>query len=80
MSCHHKSQLFSIGHIIGHLHDDVILLLRTESFRGFAFLCKYLNLARMTKFKYERNKEKDSALKADKDQLSMELQIGTTVS
>ena len=79
VSCRLKSQLFSIGQIIGHLHDDVILLLRPESFRGFAFLCKYLNLAGMTKFKYERNKEKDSALKADKDQLSMELQIGTIV-
>ena len=33
----------------------------------------------MTKFKYERNNEKDSALNADKDQLSMELQIGTIV-
>ena len=38
-----------------------------------------LNLAGMTKFKYERNNEKDSALNADKDQLSMELQIGTIV-
>ena len=79
MSCPLKSQLFSIGQIIGQLHDDVILLLRPESFRGFVFLCKYLNLARMTKFKYERNNEKDSALNADKDQLSMELQIGTIV-
>ena len=79
MSCRLKSQLFSIGQIIGHLQDNVILLLRTESFRGFAFLCKYLNLAGMNKFKYERNKEKDSALKADKNQLSMELQIGTIV-
>ena len=49
---------------IGHLHYDIILLLRPESFRvllscasqGFC----YLNLTGITKFKYERKNEKDS--------------------
>ena len=49
---------------MGHLHDDVIFLLRSESFRvllsrancGFCFL--YLN--GITKFKYERKNKKDS--------------------
>ena len=49
---------------IGHFHDDVILLLRPESFRvllscancGFC----YLNLNGITKFKYERKNKKDS--------------------
>ena len=33
---------------------------KTRILQGFAFLCKYLNLAGMTKFNYERNNEKDS--------------------
>ena len=49
---------------IVHLHDDVILLLRPESFRvllscanlGF----RHWNLAGITKFEYERKNEKDS--------------------
>ena len=49
---------------MGHLRDDVILLLRSESFRvllscaneGFC----YLNLAGITKFEYERKNKKDS--------------------
>ena len=49
-----------------HFHDDIILLLRPESFRvllscanqGFC----YLNLTGITKFKYERKNEKDSGL------------------
>ena len=49
---------------IGHLHDDVILLPRPESFRtllsctnwGFC----YRNLPGITKLKYERKNEKDS--------------------
>ena len=60
---------------IGHFHDDVILLLRPESFRVLLFckwrlhsLCTdapydgfcYLNLAGIGKFKYERKNEKDS--------------------
>ena len=38
---------------IGHLHNDVILLLGPESF-------KVLNLAGITKYKYERKNEKNS--------------------
>ena len=49
---------------IGHLHDDVILLPRPESFR-ILFCCAnngfcYLNLAGINEFKYERKNEKDS--------------------
>ena len=49
---------------IGHLHVDVILLLRPESFR-FCFLVQIkavisLNLCGITKFKEERKNEKDS--------------------
>ena len=47
---------------IGHLNDGVILLLRPESLRVLSCanhcFC-YLNLARVTKFKYERKNEKD---------------------
>ena len=53
--------------VIGHLHDDVILLLQPESFKvllscvnkGFCFV----NLARITKFKYERSLFDTSQLK-----------------
>ena len=38
---------------IVHLHNDVVLLLRPESF-------KVLNLAGITKYKYERKNEKNS--------------------
>ena len=49
---------------IGHLHDDIILLLRPGSFKvslpcanlGFC----YSNLTGITKFKDERKNEKDS--------------------
>ena len=49
---------------IGHLHDDVILLLQSEPFKvllpcvnkGFCLV----NLAGITKFKYERRNGKDS--------------------
>ena len=49
---------------IGHLHDDVTLLPRPESFR-MLFSCAnqgfcYLNLAGITEFKYKRTNEKDS--------------------
>ena len=49
---------------IGHLHDDVILLPRPESFR-MLFSCAnqgffYLNLAGITEFIYKRTNEKDS--------------------
>ena len=45
--------------IIGHLHDDIILLLRPESFRVL-LSCANLNLTGITKFKYERKNEQDS--------------------
>ena len=49
---------------IGHLHDDVILLLRPESFRGLLSCAnlgfRHWNLAGITKFEYERKNEKDS--------------------
>ena len=56
----------SVRGIIGHLHDDIILLLRPESFRvllscaikGFC----YLNLTETTKLKYERKSEMNSGL------------------
>ena len=53
--------------IIGHLHDDVILLLGPEFFRvllSFAnwSIC-YLNLTGITKLKYERKNEKESGSK-----------------
>ena len=50
---------------IGYLHDDIILL-RPESFRVRVLLsCAnwgfcYSNLTGITKFKYERQNEKDS--------------------
>ena len=48
---------------IGHLHDDIILLLRPESFRVLLFCANYgfcyPNLTGITKFKYERKNEKD---------------------
>ena len=49
---------------IGHLHDDIMLLPRPESFR-MLFSCanqgfSYLNLAGITEFKYKRTNEKDS--------------------
>ena len=53
--------------IIGHLHDDVILLLGPEffmvllSFANWSFC--YLNLTGITKLKYERKNEKDSGSK-----------------
>ena len=49
---------------IGHLHDDVILLLRPESFRTLLSCANqgfcYRNLTGITKLKYERKNEKDS--------------------
>ena len=50
--------------LIGHLHDEVILLLRPESFRGLLSCANlgfcHWNLAGITKLKYERKNEKDS--------------------
>ena len=50
--------------LIGHLHDDIILLLRPESFRVLLSSANqsfcYLNLTGMTKFKYERKNEMNS--------------------
>ena len=50
--------------IIGHLHDDVILLLGPEFLRVLLSFAKwsfcYLNLTGITKLKYERKNEKDS--------------------
>ena len=49
---------------MGHLHDDIILLLRPESVRVSLFLkiraFVVLNLAGIIKFKYNRKNEKDS--------------------
>ena len=49
---------------ISHLHDDIMLLLRPESFRVLLSCANYgfcySNLAGITKFKYERKNEKDS--------------------
>ena len=49
---------------IGHLHDDVIVLLRPESFRTLLSCANqgfcYRNLTEITKLKYERKNEKDS--------------------
>ena len=49
---------------IGHLHEDVILLLRPESFRGLLSCANlgfcHWNLCWITKFEYERENEKDS--------------------
>ena len=46
------------------LHDDIILLLRPKSFRGFLSCVNqtfcYLNLAEAAKFEYERKNEEDS--------------------
>ena len=56
---------------IGHMHDDVILLLLPESFR--VLLCYanygfcYLNLTGISKFKYERIKERNSGASSQKD-------------
>ena len=53
-----------IDNPIGHLHEDVILLLRPESFRGLLSCAnlgfRHWNLAGITKFEYERKNEKDS--------------------
>ena len=53
--------------IIGHLHDDVILLLGPEFFRVLLSFANwsfcYLNLTGITKLKYERKNEKDSGSK-----------------
>ena len=50
--------------IIGHLHDEVILLLRPESFRGLLSCANlgfcHLNLTGITKFEYERKNKKNS--------------------
>ena len=43
---------------LGHLYDSIILLLRVESFR--VLLSRAKNLTEITKFKYEKNSEKDS--------------------
>ena len=52
--------------IIGHLHDDVILL-GPEFFRVLLSFANwsfcYLNLTGITKLKYERKNEKDSGSK-----------------
>ena len=45
--------------LIGHLHDDIILLLRPESFRVL-LSCANLNLTGIAKFKCERKNEQDS--------------------
>ena len=50
--------------VIGHLHDDVIILLRAETFRVLLFsanqgLC-YLSLTGISKLKYERKNERES--------------------
>ena len=49
---------------IGHLYDDIILLLRPESFRVLLSCANYgfcySNLTGIRKFKYERKNEKDS--------------------
>ena len=62
---------------IGHLHDGVILLLRSESF-GLLLSCAnegscYSNLIGTIKFKYERKKEMNSGLSKKKD---VNVQIG----
>ena len=50
--------------IIDHFHDGVILLLRHESFRVLLSCANkcfcFVNLAGITKFKYERKNVKDS--------------------
>ena len=50
--------------LIGHLHDDDIVLLRPESFRTLLSCTNqdfcYRNLTGITKLKYERKNEKDS--------------------
>ena len=60
--------------IIGHLHDDVILLLRPESFRGFISYANYdfcyLNLTGITKFKYKSKNEKDCGRSSKTTQLA----------
>ena len=59
-----KERYLSWVGTISHLHDDVILLLRLESFRVFPSCAnkgfRYLNLTGIAKFKYERKNEKDS--------------------
>ena len=53
--------------IIGHLHDDVILLLGPEFFRVLLSFANwsfcYLNLSGITKLKYKRKNEKESGSK-----------------
>lgn len=48
----------------GHLHDDVIILLRAETFRVLLFSANqgfcYLNLTGISKLKYERKNERES--------------------
>ena len=50
--------------VIGHLHDEVIILLRAETFRVLLFSANqgfcYLNLTGISKLKYERKNEKES--------------------
>ena len=68
---HLKGLQTSIVGQIGHMHDDVILLLLPESFR--VLLCYanygfcYLNLTGISKFKYERIKERNSGPSSQKD-------------
>ena len=68
---HLKGLQTSIVGQIGHMHDDVILLLLPESFR--VLLCYanygfcYLNLTGISKFKYERIKERNSDASSQKD-------------
>ena len=61
IACHFFFTLFSR---IGHFHDDVILLLRPESFRALLSCANkgicYSNLAGITTFEYGRINEKDS--------------------
>ena len=55
---------FYISLIIGHLHDDFILLQQPESFRVLLSCANWgfcsLNLAGTTKFQYEKRSKKDS--------------------
>ena len=66
-SGNYSAQLTSFSTLVNsHFHDDIILLLRLESFRVLLScsnwgLC-YLNLAVISKFKYEKKNEKGSGL------------------
>ena len=55
---------------IGYIHDDVILLLLPESFRVLLSFANYgfcyLNLTGISKFKYERKKERISGPSSQK--------------